>query len=295
MNEGVLRSPKWLRNIADFEINTGEDIKGEPSLSRQKKLDAEKKRKEEETREKRRQEEEARRIREEEQRKIQEEQDKKDFQEIFQQVEAYIYHHYQECEISVPKSNFFTVEKHDLKYQNKTNLEFVVTLDNTIGIPTFNVELIVGKKTYNYKVSGLNYLQLKNFFADTIYEWYKVWYKKSQQSKSQSGSQGSQSNYGSQGSQKTTSDSYKKSKPSESDEIRNKRRKYILLKDTLSGYIRQMDRIKEWEKANPGKTHPDKETTNNEIKVIKNKINFINKEYRFESRYYLKHLNSIFS
>jgi type IV secretory pathway VirB10-like protein len=91
MNEGVLRSPKWLRNIADFEINTGEDIKGEPSLRRQKKLDAEKKRKEEEAREKRRQEDEARKLREKEQQKIQDEQDKKKFNEFFEVVEAYIY------------------------------------------------------------------------------------------------------------------------------------------------------------------------------------------------------------
>lgn len=31
MNEAIYRSPKWLRNILDFEVNTGKDIKGEPS------------------------------------------------------------------------------------------------------------------------------------------------------------------------------------------------------------------------------------------------------------------------
>lgn len=31
INEAVYRSPKWLRNIVDFEVNTGDDIKGEPS------------------------------------------------------------------------------------------------------------------------------------------------------------------------------------------------------------------------------------------------------------------------
>lgn len=31
INEGIIRSPKWLRNFLDFEINTGKDIKGEPS------------------------------------------------------------------------------------------------------------------------------------------------------------------------------------------------------------------------------------------------------------------------
>ena len=35
----IYRSPKWLRNILDFEINTSKDIKGVPSLRRQKKID----------------------------------------------------------------------------------------------------------------------------------------------------------------------------------------------------------------------------------------------------------------
>jgi hypothetical protein len=31
LNEAKYRSPEWLRNFVDFEVNTGEDIKGEPS------------------------------------------------------------------------------------------------------------------------------------------------------------------------------------------------------------------------------------------------------------------------
>ena len=31
LNEATFRSPKWLRNYIDFELNTGKDIKGEPS------------------------------------------------------------------------------------------------------------------------------------------------------------------------------------------------------------------------------------------------------------------------
>lgn len=30
-NEAIYRSPKWLRNIIDYEVNTGDDIKGQPS------------------------------------------------------------------------------------------------------------------------------------------------------------------------------------------------------------------------------------------------------------------------
>ena len=45
LNEAKFRSPKWLRNYVDFEVNTGDDISGEPSKSSIKK---EKKRQEKE-------------------------------------------------------------------------------------------------------------------------------------------------------------------------------------------------------------------------------------------------------
>lgn len=34
IREGIIRSPKWMRSFMDFEINTGNDIKGVPSKSR---------------------------------------------------------------------------------------------------------------------------------------------------------------------------------------------------------------------------------------------------------------------
>lgn len=42
LNEAKYRSPKWLRNFVDYEINTGEDIKGEPSKKRAAELEKEK-------------------------------------------------------------------------------------------------------------------------------------------------------------------------------------------------------------------------------------------------------------
>lgn len=47
LNEAKFRSPKWLRNYVDFEVNTGDDISGEPSKGSIKR---EKKRKEKESR-----------------------------------------------------------------------------------------------------------------------------------------------------------------------------------------------------------------------------------------------------
>ena len=41
LNEAKFRSPKWLRNYVDFEVNTGDDIKGEPSKRKAAKLEKE--------------------------------------------------------------------------------------------------------------------------------------------------------------------------------------------------------------------------------------------------------------
>lgn len=43
LNEAKYRSPEWLRNFVDFEVNTGEDIKGEPSKKRAAELEKKKK------------------------------------------------------------------------------------------------------------------------------------------------------------------------------------------------------------------------------------------------------------
>jgi hypothetical protein len=41
LNEAKFRSPKWLRNYVDFEVNTGDDISGEPSKRKADKLEKE--------------------------------------------------------------------------------------------------------------------------------------------------------------------------------------------------------------------------------------------------------------
>ena len=42
LNEAKFRSPKWLRNFVDFEVNTGDDISGAPSKRKAAKLEKEK-------------------------------------------------------------------------------------------------------------------------------------------------------------------------------------------------------------------------------------------------------------
>ena len=42
LNEAKFRSPQWLRNFVDFEVNTGDDISGEPSKRKTAKIEKEK-------------------------------------------------------------------------------------------------------------------------------------------------------------------------------------------------------------------------------------------------------------
>ena len=42
LNEAKFRSPEWLRNFVDFEVNTGDDISGEPSKRKAAKLEKDK-------------------------------------------------------------------------------------------------------------------------------------------------------------------------------------------------------------------------------------------------------------
>lgn len=42
LNEAKFRSPEWLRNFVDFEVNTGDDISGEPSKRKAAKIEKEK-------------------------------------------------------------------------------------------------------------------------------------------------------------------------------------------------------------------------------------------------------------
>ena len=42
LNEAKFRSPEWLRNFVDFEVNTGDDISGEPSKRKTAKLEKDK-------------------------------------------------------------------------------------------------------------------------------------------------------------------------------------------------------------------------------------------------------------
>ena len=289
MNESVIRSPKWLRNFVDFEVNTGEDIKGEPSKRKQKKIEAEKetKRKQKEKEQEKRRQEEKRQKKEEERRQeekrrqekeYEKEERSKEFDKLFPLIINYIYSNYKDCKISIPNDNFLTIEESKILL-NEKEIIFKITLDNNEDSPTFDVYIKYDKKVYNYTVYGYSYILFKEFLFNTVYKYYINNKKSSTRNKTSD----SYNNY----------DDYKKSydspKPpkSEDPEKENKRRRYKLLKDTKDGYKRQMEKIIEWEKKNPGKKHPDDiNIVKNQIDVVQRKLDLMNSLYHFESHHY---------
>lgn len=273
VNESIYRSPKWLRNFADFEINTGKDIKGEPSLKRKKEMEeerrikAEKEAKEEESR-----------------KKAEKERDTREFNRHFETVIGYIYNHYKECKISIPSNNKFTIERDDL-ILDTLSFKFKITLNDEIQMPTFNVYINYGKKYYNYTTSGIIYTQFKTFLIDVVYFWYKrEGYKSSAKSDKKTSS-----SWNPYGEDEWGGKSSTKTKNSQTPEEENKRRRYQLLIDTKDGYVRKWNTIIQWERQNPGKVHPEKAETRIMIDNVKDKIQKMKDAYHFES---LKHLKS---
>jgi len=271
INEGVYRSPKWLRNFADFEINTGDDIKGNSSKKQDSKKTGydyyEKLRQEEERKKK---------------------QHKKEHEEkylsLFKLVRKYIYKNYKTCELEVVKKNFFKISQDGLSFDGK-RLEFNVTLDNTIVKPTFNVLITYGNETYNYTSTGQQ--EFKDFVISEVYPYYS---SSSNKKKSNYYKSKYDSDYDpkSKSYKKTSGNNYKKTPPppkNEKDPIKNKLRRYALLKSTLEGYKRQMDEINRWEKYNK-KTHSDRVATENEIRAIERRIEQMRNEYSYEKLNY---------
>jgi hypothetical protein len=287
MNEGVLRSPKWLRNFVDFEVNTGQDIKGEPSKKRKKQLEEERLRNEEKMRKERVEKEEKSRKEREEREEKEKEEEKELLEDLATNAFSWIEANYKICDITTSAArNEITFIKAGLTYGKnvKKDLDFEVTLENSYTIPSFRVKLKYDNIIYSVNVSGLSFVRFRNYIMDVIYPWYQ---KIGQYQQNTSGSSSNQSNQNSYKSSGTWS-KQSTSNPNDTEEIKKKRRLYILLKDTLAGYQRQMDTIVEWEKKNPGKKHTDRETTKNEIENVKDKIKNIKDKYKFESLNHLK-------
>jgi hypothetical protein len=287
MNEGVVRSPKWLRNFVDFEINTGEDIKGEPSEKRKREIEHERKVKDAERRIK---EEERRRVeaeREAERKKKEQEETNAIVDEFIKGAIEFITNNYKKCSVSVSAhNNEITISRDGITYDGK-DLKFEITLENTYVLPKFRSSFNYNGYIYRSNFSGLNYTDFKVFILRVIYPYYSAGgYKKTSYDSYEEASKKARDE---ENKRKTSSSNKSQNYSNDSEEVKKRRRLYNLLKETLEGYQRSMDRIKEWEKKNPGKTHTDRATTEKEIEAVEKKIRDIKDKYKFES---LNHLIS---
>lgn len=271
MNEAVLRSPKWLRNFFDFEINTGEDIKGKPSKKRQKQMEEERKRKEKKQREKDRKAAEKR-----------EEEKKEEFKQLWESIKVYIMKNYDDCYISVPENGTLRISKKDLSTGGK-NLEFSVELTSDWNNKSvLNVEATWGNEFYAYTVSGLVNVMFMRFLMDVVYEYYRQQARHNQRNKKYNQDTGAyEDDFAGGGYYRNRSQKKKEEEPAD-----NNLRRYNLLKDVLQGHLRKMKDIVEWEKLNR-KRHPEREITENEIANVRDKINNFKKKYHFENLNYL--------
>lgn len=255
VNEAIYRSPKWLRNVLDYEISTGKDIKGQPSLKMKEKLAREKA--ERENAEQRMKYERWKKEQEDNERKRERDKKKReaDFNVYFDYVENYIISHYKECTISIPADDEMVIEKKYLKVSGY-DFEFKITLYSKYRIPTFNIYIRHSHDEYSYRASGFDYTKLKIFMVNIVYEWYKSsGYKK----------QGYNGNYDSGRSQYKDPPRRKPDQPNknESDPVKNRQRRLNLLRQTLEGYERTL-------KNTPN--GPDRDQLMNEIEVIKGRI-----------------------
>jgi hypothetical protein len=167
-NEAVVKSPKWLKNFVDFEIAFGKDAK--KTKEERDRIAAE------EERLKATAEAEARlRIEREEQRirrAAEIKKEKEDVDIFFKSIIAYVFKHYKECEVTIPKNQRIKIKKGELIVDGE-EFSFEVVLLNEIQKPTFDVEINHGNKHYNYKISGTSFMDFRRFLINDVYEWRK--------------------------------------------------------------------------------------------------------------------------
>lgn len=240
VNESIYRIPKWLRNLVDYEVATGKDIKGEPSLKMKAKREE----------------------------KIRREKDEEDriFTELFSIVKNYIQKNYKDCNISIPDNQIIIIEKDKLEFKG-TSFKFRVIFDNNNTHPDFKVYIKNGEKAYGHSVRGTNHMNFKIFVLNVIYPWYIS--SKNQQYEPKYKSRGSSSwdpNGGSSSGRSSSEGSRASQNPpkNESDPVKNRERRLNLLRVTLAGYEREFNSMP--------KNHPDRQQKQNEIDVIKGRI-----------------------
>lgn len=224
---------------------------------------------------------------------------------------GWIVKNYEDCEIGATDRHHIWISADNL-LRKKQRFSFKIEIDNSRYIPEFTVTIILNSEEINFTCTGTGQIhkdysvtldELKDFLINTVYY---EWFDRNQKQKKNYrdyddyddedyndydyfGNKRNHDYNKGTGNYKTST----QSTSTESPEIQNKRRRYLLLKDVLAGYLRELVKIQEWEKKNPGKKHTDKDSTQNQIDNVKDKMNLMNKTYHFESVYYLKHLTNL--
>ena len=274
LNEAKYRSPKWLRNYVDFEVNTGDDIKGEPSKRKAAKLEKEKQDKLKAERLKKQTEAEKERARQamydewkkEAKKKGEQDQIERELNTLYQSIISDFSANRYSDKISTPQRNgktacYYTFENGKVIriYKNATDGRFCVEWETTI--------YTIGLEWTNKFISLANEMIKKGGPRPTSgrsgYDRYDSYGKGSSQS---SGSSGYKQSSSSSGQRKTDN-----TPPKWRDHPKGAM--YQNLKDTVKLREEQLKKA----------TGSDKEALQNELNAAKRMLDNLNKKYSFES------------
>jgi hypothetical protein len=271
LNEAKFRSPKWLRNYVDFEVNTGDDIKGEPSKRKAAKLEKEKQDKLKEERLKKQAEAEKEQARQamydewkrEAKKKGEQDQIERELNTLYQSMISDFSTNRYSDKISTPQRNgktacYYTFENGKILkiYKNTTDARFCVEWETTIY--TIGLE-------WTNKFIGLCNEMIKKGGPRPKRSGYDRY-----------------DSYGKGSSQSSGSSGYKQSSSSGQRKTDNTPPKW---KDHAKGGMYQTlkDTVKLREEQLKKATGTDKEALQNELNAAKRMLDNLNKKYNFEN------------
>jgi hypothetical protein len=271
LNEAKYRSPKWLRNYVDFEVNTGDDIKGEPSKRKAAKLEKERQDKLKAERLKKQAEEEKERARQamydewkkEAKKKSEQDQIERELNTLYQSMISDFSANRYSDKISTPQRNgktacYYTFENGKVLkiYKNTTDARFCVEWESTIY--TIGLE-------WTNKFIGLCNEMIKKGGPRPKRSGYDRY-----------------DSYGKGSSQSSGSSGYKQSSSSGQRKADNTPPKW---RDHPKGGMYQTlkDTVKLREEQLKKATGSDKEALQNELTAAKRMLDNLNKKYNFES------------
>lgn len=281
INEAKFRSPKWLRNYLDFELNTGDDISGEPSKRKAAKLEKERQEKEKQERLKKEAEAEKERTRQamhdlwekEAKRKAEQEQIERELNTLYRSMISDFNTNRYSDKIETPQRNGQTACYYKFEngkvlkiYKNTNDLRFCLEWENII--------YTLGVEWSNKFISLCNEMIEKGGSRP----------KRSGYDRYDSYGRGSSS--GSSGYRSSSSQDQRKANTPPKWKDHPKGPMYQNLKDTA--------RLRKEQLAKTAKTDPNYEALKNELEAAEAMIKKMNQKYQFESIKNFTQFNQIF-